>query len=195
MTMVLDDVETEEGFCPYKSCGAPTKDVTPIRNGKRCLVCFCLAAMSQRRTAPSNRIRHTFSELYHERSKIKLKSYPTSHSETDSSAKAEMRPVGTTHVYSRDPKASEAEDTELYHSIQVVSTSPSGNSRREKKSREKKCGVSTTQTSGTAPLLFQPGIQIFICDGAVLLPLRLVRRMLDSHLLSVKKGKSKRKKG
>jgi hypothetical protein len=34
MTMVLDDIEAEDGFCPFKSCGASTKDVEMQRGGK-----------------------------------------------------------------------------------------------------------------------------------------------------------------
>jgi hypothetical protein len=34
MTMVLDDIEAEDGFCPYKSCGASTKHLEKQMGGK-----------------------------------------------------------------------------------------------------------------------------------------------------------------
>ena len=34
MTMVLDDVEAQEGVCPYKSCGASTKDAELTPRGR-----------------------------------------------------------------------------------------------------------------------------------------------------------------
>ncbi len=34
MTMVLDDIEAEDGFCPFKSCAASTKHVEMRRGGK-----------------------------------------------------------------------------------------------------------------------------------------------------------------
>jgi hypothetical protein len=34
MTMVLDDIEAEDGFCPFKSCCASTKHVEMRRGGK-----------------------------------------------------------------------------------------------------------------------------------------------------------------
>jgi len=34
MTMVLNDVEAQDGFCPFKSCGASTKHVEMRRGGK-----------------------------------------------------------------------------------------------------------------------------------------------------------------
>jgi hypothetical protein len=48
MTMILDDIEAEDGFCPYKSCGASTKDVASRRGGKTCPNCYRFAAISQR---------------------------------------------------------------------------------------------------------------------------------------------------
>jgi hypothetical protein len=52
MTMILDDIEAEDGFCPYKSCGASTKDVASRRGGKTCPNCFRFAAISQRKQVP-----------------------------------------------------------------------------------------------------------------------------------------------
>jgi hypothetical protein len=49
MTMILDDIEAEDGFCPYKSCGASTKDVTSIRGGKTCPNCCRFASISQKK--------------------------------------------------------------------------------------------------------------------------------------------------
>lgn len=34
MIMVLDDIEAEDGFCPFKSCSASTTDVEMQRGSK-----------------------------------------------------------------------------------------------------------------------------------------------------------------
>jgi hypothetical protein len=34
MTMVLNDIEAQDGFCPFKSCGASTKHVEMRQGGK-----------------------------------------------------------------------------------------------------------------------------------------------------------------
>jgi len=56
MTMILDDIEAEEGFCPYKSCGASTADVASAGDVKLCPNCNRFASISQRKRN-SSRIR------------------------------------------------------------------------------------------------------------------------------------------
>ena len=115
MTMILDDIEAEDGFCPYKSCGASTKDVVLRRGGKTCPNCYRFAAISQRKQAPRRRQRHKCEpfESHHE--------YPTPKSnlepllENSDGFEADAAPVHAPRL-----EASEKEDIELYHSIQVV---------------------------------------------------------------------------
>jgi hypothetical protein len=106
MTMILDDIEVEDGFCPYKSCGVSTKDVTLRRGGKTCPNCYRFAAISQRKQVPRN---EPF-ESNHE--------YTTPESELESlldDSEADAVPV-----HAPELEAPEKEDIELYHSIQVV---------------------------------------------------------------------------
>ena len=52
MTMILDDVETEEGFCPFQSCRASLENVPVEKEGKVCPDCHRFSTLSQDGAAP-----------------------------------------------------------------------------------------------------------------------------------------------
>jgi hypothetical protein len=56
MTMILGDVEAEEGFCPYKSCGASTAWVASTGSGKICPNCFRFAAIEEKKPVSPSRV-------------------------------------------------------------------------------------------------------------------------------------------
>jgi ubiquitin len=107
MTMILDDIAAEDGFCPYKSCGASTKDVASRRGGKICPNCFRFAAISQRKQAVPP---------HYEYPSPKLDLEPLSN---DSNGYEEFV-ADAVPVYASKLEVLEKEDIELYHSIQVV---------------------------------------------------------------------------
>jgi len=107
MTMILDDIEAEDGFCPYKSCGASTKDVASRRGGKTCPNCFRFAAISQRKQAVPPHYE-----------------YPSPKSDLESllddSDGSEEFVADAAPVHAPELEVLKKEDIELYHSIQVV---------------------------------------------------------------------------
>ena len=117
MTMILDDVEAVDGFCPFKSCGAHTKDVLVQQGGKVCPNCFRFAAVSPRRKTSVKR------HLIHESSDLDEKT-PTSATDSDPvlSTPPQLGPfdTGPAPVHARPRQGFETEDIELYHSIEVV---------------------------------------------------------------------------
>jgi tetratricopeptide (TPR) repeat protein len=114
MTMILDDIEVEDGLCPYKSCGASTKDVVLRRGGKTCPNCHRFAAISQRKQTPRRkRLKHKPLESHHEYATLESDFEPLLDNSDEFEADAAL-------VRAPGLEASEEEDIELYHSIQVV---------------------------------------------------------------------------
>jgi ubiquitin len=119
MTMILNDVEAEEGFCPYKSCGASTAGVASSGGGKICPNCFRFAAISQKKKiSPKIRDKHEASESRHEpfTPESDLEPFPADFADFKEFEVDPPRP--------RAPQleVSEEEDIELYYSIQVAQT-------------------------------------------------------------------------
>ena len=117
MTMILDDVEAQDGYCPYKSCGAPTKDVVLRGGGKICPNCFRFAAMSQQKEISSD-IRHRSvpSDVYHEPA-LPDSDLDVLSEEFGGFEECDENPAPN---HALQAESSEREDIELYHSIQVV---------------------------------------------------------------------------
>ena len=123
MTMILDDIEAQEGFCPYTKCGASTKDVTLERGGKICPKCFRFATMSQKEMdATKSRPRNGLSSSSHESLTLDL----SIASPLDNSADPGELEADTVVSNDPQPEVLEMEDIELYHSIQVVQALWSG---------------------------------------------------------------------
>lgn len=120
MTMILDDIEAEEGFCPYKSCGASTVDIPSVGGGKFCPNCYRFAAISQkkRRCAKTHAKLSTL-ESGHEHFALEseLETVPlrTTDFEEIQEANPLLPPLPQAEFY-------EEEDIELYYSIQVAQT-------------------------------------------------------------------------
>ena len=119
MTMVLDDIEAEDGFCPFKSCGISTKDVPSQGVGKVCPNCFRFAVMSQkRRESVQNRLLYEVFKMYEETSASTLVSGAASHT----SPVSEDLDMNQAHVHGPKRHVFEIEDIELCQSIQVIQT-------------------------------------------------------------------------
>ena len=116
MTMVIDDLEAEDGFCPFKSCGMSTKDAPSHGGGKVCPNCFRFAAVSQKRSILSpNRLLHETIALDEEASASSLPPEPISYTFT----KSRDFNIKSTHARGPTKHVSNTEDIELYHSIEV----------------------------------------------------------------------------
>ncbi|KAJ9609755.1 Transcriptional regulatory protein sin3 [Cladophialophora chaetospira] len=94
MTMILDDISSEEGVCPYRSCGASTDKVPSKAGGKVCPNCFRFAAIEETRNPTLEEAVEVFRHL---------------------SLRQRRRLMGPSPARVR-----EREDVELYHSIQVA---------------------------------------------------------------------------
>jgi len=102
MTMMLNDVETEEDTCPYLSCGASTADIASCGGGKICPNCFRFAIISQR----------------NESSPQSAGVYETPESVPERVLESKDM-IGLPRPLSPLPRLLEEEDIELYYSIQV----------------------------------------------------------------------------
>lgn len=115
MIMILDDIEAEEGFCPYKSCGASTAGVAETRNGKICPNCFRVATISRKKEVQSSSYDDGESSgSYHESSRLGLD--------------GEVIPLQSPNTHERHetglqrplPPPVLEEDIELYYAIEVT---------------------------------------------------------------------------
>lgn len=120
MTMILDDIEAEEGFCPYKSCGASTAGVPSVGGGKICPNCNRFAAISQRK-------RH-YSRIHDQHGAIESSNEPLALNSGPEPIPERAANLGKTQVACSLPpplpqgEFYEDEDIELYYSIQVAQT-------------------------------------------------------------------------
>ena len=113
MTMILGDIQAEEGFCPYKSCGVSTASVPSTRDGKICPNCFRFASILQNiEVSPGSGDGHEPSDSSNDTSILELD--PTKSTNTE-----KVREVGPPCPSPR-LEFSEVEDVELYYSIQVA---------------------------------------------------------------------------
>ncbi|KEF56820.1 uncharacterized protein A1O9_07010 [Exophiala aquamarina CBS 119918] len=117
MTMILDDIEAEEGFCPYKSCSASTAGIPSIGGGKICPNCSRFAAISQKKKHSSRFRQHSPLESSNEPFALNSGSEPIP-VRADNLGQARVAlplppPLPLADFY-------EDEDIELYYSIQVA---------------------------------------------------------------------------
>lgn len=127
MTMILNDIKAKDGFCPYKSCGASTQEVTASQGGKICPNCFRFAAISQKE--------NSLSKNYHEQEFSVPE--PDLEQLSEESVEFGKRQVGPTPMHSLPSEVLEIENIELYHSIQVAQAL-SGSAYEEDKIPEQK---------------------------------------------------------
>ena len=109
MTMVLDDVESQDGVCPFDSCREPTKDVPSSGGGKVYPKCFRFAAMSRK---------ESFEQI--SMSNDPTASAAISESRSDGHPDMQNLGAGSAGATSQSGKRFRRENIELYHSIQVV---------------------------------------------------------------------------
>jgi len=118
MTMILDDIEAEEGFCPYKSCSASTASVASTGDGKICPNCFRFATILRKKDVSAK------SRDGHEASESCLEPLiPGSNLELIPAKPANVEETRVSNPPRKSParlELSEEEDIELYYSIQVM---------------------------------------------------------------------------
>ncbi|KAL9615787.1 MAG: hypothetical protein Q9160_009261 [Pyrenula sp. 1 TL-2023] len=122
MTMILDDVEGEEGICPWPLCHAITKDIEVTNGGKFCPDCHRFAIVSTDRGMHSSGHQNAQIDNASPIDKAAESSSQTRHflpklSENDASL-PENPPIAAPEV-----ETPIAEDIELYHSIEVARAS------------------------------------------------------------------------
>ena len=160
MTMILDDIEAIEGFCPYKSCGVSTTGVASIGGGKRCPNCFRFAAISQKKKASPRRTDgYEASEFCYEpfidESDLDLIS-------AESADVEETREVSPSGPSPPSPEPSQEEDMELYYSIQVAPALVIGEDEADFRC-EAKCMQNSTSEALSTDLNSSPSsVQIFV---------------------------------
>ena len=159
MTMIIDDIEVEDGFCPYKSCGASTRDVASGEVGKRCPNCFRFATISQRKKTSSRRYHRD--KLPRSRQKLSIRDSDLDPL-CDEIAKFDNMGLEAAPSHGPYENTHEMEDIELYQSIQVVQAILSATNRENGSIEEK-----SLQTSGGEVHFFNSSvsassIQIFI---------------------------------
>jgi hypothetical protein len=105
MTIILDGIETEEGICPYPSCGASTAGVAVCVGGKVCPNCYRFAAI-HRWGNESRKSGHDIINAYPEHVSI-------------GSAERETARILGPMDFSFVSEYIEEKNIELYHSVQV----------------------------------------------------------------------------
>jgi ubiquitin C len=160
MTMILGDIEAEEGFCPYKSCGVSTASVASTGGGKICPNCFRFAAISQKKEVSlRSRDGHKASESCHESviQESDLELIPA-----ESANVEEIREVGPPRPSLPQLEFSEEEDIELYYSIQVAQALIIGEYEAGFKSEANSMQNSTSEAKSTDLNASPSSIQIFV---------------------------------
>ena len=119
-TMILNDIEVLEGICPYKSCGASTKDVAPSGGAKKCPSCNRSAVLSKR--PPKAPTRKSRSRQPGRSLQAPVLSESDAESLPDAASDAEIIELEDAPAPGNDSGLDDRvlEDIELYHSIQVV---------------------------------------------------------------------------
>lgn len=122
MTMILDDVEGEEGICPWPLCHGITKDIEITNGGKFCPDCHRFAIVSTARDLQSSqnlggKISDATPDNTIAESSPRSKHFLTKLTEVDQCL-SETPPIAAPEVESPIP-----EDIELYHSIEVARAS------------------------------------------------------------------------
>ncbi|KIW99485.1 uncharacterized protein Z518_11224 [Rhinocladiella mackenziei CBS 650.93] len=124
MTMVFDNIEAPEGFCPIPSCKAVTRNEEIIYGGRHCPKCYRLVQISQEPAIPVHAIRQSRPWID--------KDSRSSISSTDTSLAKPFIACnyGSTQTLQENPKAPpsaaagpadlECDDIEEYFSVQVV---------------------------------------------------------------------------
>ncbi|KIW94126.1 uncharacterized protein Z519_05442 [Cladophialophora bantiana CBS 173.52] len=120
MTMILDDVEAEKGYCPYKSCGELTTGIPLSGRGRICPNCFRFAVISRKKmTYPKSCGQHDAPNSSHD----PLVPGPDSELTPGETATfEEVKEAGLPPPLLPQANIYEEEDIELYHSIQVAQT-------------------------------------------------------------------------
>jgi hypothetical protein len=112
VTMILGDIEAEEGFCPYKSCGVSTAIVASTGGGKVCPKCFRFAAISKK-----DQVIHESRDEHRASESCSKPCIPNSDLElilVESAISEDIEEEKILH------SSVPPENIELYHSIQVV---------------------------------------------------------------------------
>jgi hypothetical protein len=160
MTMILGDIEAEEGFCPYKSCGVSTASVASTGGGKICPNCFRFAAISQKKEVSSRgRDGHEVSESCHESS---IQEPDLELVLAESASVEETRKVGPPRPSLPQLEFSEDEDIELYYSIQVAQALMVDEYEASFKSEANSMRNSTSEAKSTDLNTSPSSIQIFV---------------------------------